>query len=74
MRDTMTPKELVKAREKLEISQAELAENIARTVRFVSYLETGARPMRRETKMAICLLFIPKKIREKYIPKFMLDD
>lgn len=68
---TLTAEQFKKARAKLGFSQGVLAKLLGRTSRSISGIETSNSPIKRETKLAISFLFIPKEVREKYLPRFL---
>lgn len=67
----MKPEQLKKSREMLQLTQESMGEAVNRSERFITYRESGKQPIDKMLKYAVSWLLLPKRIREKYLPKFL---
>ena len=69
---TFTPEQLKKARVKLGFpTQAGLGEALEKSERYITYRESGKQPVSKMMRYALSWLLLPKKVRDKYLPRFM---
>lgn len=65
----MTPAFIKRAREKLGMTQPQLADELDRSERFILSRETGEAKPDKMFQYALFWLLLPQKIRQKYTPK-----
>jgi len=65
----MTPVEMKNAREILKVTQVGLAEKLDTSDRYITYHESGKRPISRILKYAVYWLLLPKEIKDEHLPK-----
>lgn len=68
---SMTPEQLKISRESLQLTQEGMGEALGKSERFITYRESGVQPIDRMTKYAVCWLLLPKRVKEKYLPRFL---
>ncbi len=67
----MKPEQLKNARESLRLTQQEFGEELGKSERFITYLESGVRPISRMVKYAVYWLLLPKTVRKKWESEFL---
>ena len=72
--EPMTPSELKSSRKHLNLTQQKMAEALGVSPRYTTYLEAGEQPIIQPVKFAVYWLLLPKRIRNRYLPKIDVDS